>query len=213
MKSAAIAWFLAILFLLSAATALADNAAMPPVQSEQSGHPETLTDAFGAEGAKEIIDSYGAPHEGYVDMTQQSGAGLTEKVTYLYWFVEGARLLPVGTQLEIFDIATSVYARFIVVGVGNHADIVPASAEDVRYLEESRIASSRMHRPVLVAIDGHEQQYAASLFPGGDDDTKHVDYFDGVMCLYFSGSTQKDADEVNPDDEAAIVEAYEFSLR
>lgn len=196
---------LAAILMISSLTSFATPGA-PAVVPEQAGHPEKLTDTFGKDTADAIIDSYGTPARGYTDLTNEPYTPGTEKVSYLYWFKEAVERFVPDTEFGLYDLNTGLRVQMKVVDAGNHADIVPVTQEDADFLRESFIAGSKTIRPVIVIFEN--RQYAAALDPQSDVDAQFVDFFDGVMSLYFSDSTAEDTDTVDPVHRDSILEAY-----
>lgn len=151
---------------------------------------------------------------GIVDYTQEQAqpSGTTGAASgatkTLNWYSEnGAALLKQYPNLTIYDISTGVTWSAKYINGANHADIIPASASDASKIAANKITSNDtktnwQRRSVIVTVNG--EKYAGSMYAVGHGETNYCDYFKGVMCIHFTGSSTHGSDKVDSDHQAAI---------
>ena len=138
------------------------------------------------------------------------------------WFTGGIQqLLPKGAVFEIYDVETEIVWKAKRGTGNNHAEIEPYTAADTAKLCEiygvdtaQEIVDKNLYqrRPCLVTVDG--RTFACSLYgvPHHSDlDTIVDNDMDGVLCLFFTNSTNH-AGAVDSTHEAAIESAYQNAL-
>lgn len=126
----------------------------------------------------------------------------------LDWFATGYDLINKHKDISIMDVKTGVTWRAKYINGRNHADIIPASADDATLLTKNNITGDYVRRPVVVTING--QKYAGSMYAEGHGDTSYCSYFKGVMCIHFTGSKTHGTQKVDSDHQTAVQEALKY---
>ena len=88
----------------------------------------------------------------------------------------------------------------------SHADVIPASESD--YSKIKSFMGSYVRRPVIVTIGG--VKYAGSMYLVAHGDKDYCSYFDGVVCIHFTGSKTHGSGNVDADHQAAIQRALKY---
>ena len=133
--------------------------------------------------------------------TQVSNAKGSQSKT-LDWFSKGKNLIRSNRNIKIYDINTGTTWDAKYINGSNHADIIPASAADAKKITSNKIEGSYMRRPVIATIAG--TNYAGSMYAVAHGETNYCDYFNGVMCLHFTGSQTHSSQKVDADHQKAI---------
>ena len=135
----------------------------------------------------------------------------SSKPVSLDWFSTGQSLIKQNQNISIYDLNTGVVWNAKYINGSNHADVIPASANDTKKITSSKITGSYIRRPVIVTIAGTE--YAGSMYAVGHGETSYCDHFDGVMCLHFTGSQTHGTKRVDEDHQNAIQVALNSEKR
>jgi peptidoglycan hydrolase-like protein with peptidoglycan-binding domain len=120
----------------------------------------------------------------------------------LDWFNGGYNLVHKNRDIAIYDINAGVSWNAKYINGVNHADVIPASASDSNKIASSNITGSYHRRPVIATIGG--SKYAGSMYAVAHGETNYCNYFNGVMCLHFTGSKTHSSGRVDEDHQAAI---------
>ena len=123
----------------------------------------------------------------------------------LDWFGAGFDLIKKNKNITVYDVKTGITWKAIYINGRNHADIIPASAEDTIKLANNKITGDYVRRPVVVTIGG--TKFAGSMYAEGHGTTNYASYFKGVMCIHFTGSMTHGTQKVDKDHQNAIQEA------
>lgn len=147
--------------------------------------------------------------------TMQSTATTTvassgSKARSLDWYGEGYNLISKNKDITIYDLKTGVVWNAKYINGKNHADIIPASASDVKKITGGDIVGSYVRRPVIVTIAGTD--YAGSMYAVGHGETNYCDHFNGVMCIHFTGSQTHGTQKVDADHQKAIETALKATI-
>ena len=101
---------------------------------------------------------------------------------------EVLKILTIGKEVLVYDFYTGYEYKIVRVGGENHADVVPASAEDYKmFLKTFGGSHTWEKRPVVVTVDGHD--IAASVFGALSRKESNSSFIDGTLCFYFHNST------------------------
>ncbi len=129
------------------------------------------------------------------------------KVHELQWFNTGYNLMnSLSGSFSILDCNTGVKWNAKYINGTKHADVIPASASD--YNKIKSFMGSYVRRPVIVTING--TMYAGSMYLVAHGDTDYCSYFDGVVCIHFTGSKTHGSGNVDSDHQAAIKTALRY---
>ena len=123
----------------------------------------------------------------------------------LDWFGVGYDLINKNKNISIYDVKTGITWKAVYINGRNHADIIPASAEDAIKLTNNRIVGDYVRRPVVVTIGG--LRFAGSMYAEGHGSTSYASYFKGVLCIHFTGSMTHGTQKIDKDHQNAILEA------
>lgn len=126
----------------------------------------------------------------------------------LDWYGVGYDLINKYPNITVYDINSGTTWNAKYINGKNHADIIPASKGDADKLTAGKITGSYVRRPVLVTING--TQYAGSMYAVGHGETSYCDYFQGVMCIHFTGSQTHGSKKVDADHQNAIQDALTY---
>lgn len=129
----------------------------------------------------------------------------------LDWFSDGYSLINKNKSITIYDLNSGVTWGAKYINGTNHADIVPASAADAKKITSSKIVGSYVRRPVIVTIAG--VNYAGSMYAVGHGEDNYCDYFNGVMCIHFTGSQTHGSKVVDADHQKAIQVALNSTVK
>lgn len=139
--------------------------------------------------------------------TSSSGSG-SGRVSELQWFNTGYNLINSYPNVTILDCKTGISWKGRYINGTYHADVIPASASDASKLTNNNILGSYVRRPVVVTING--AMYAGSMYCVAHGVTNYCDYFDGVLCIHFTGSKTHGSANVDSDHQAAIQTALNY---
>lgn len=128
----------------------------------------------------------------------------------LDWFSDGYTLINKNKNITIYDLNTGVTWGAKYINGASHADIIPASANDAKKITSSKIVGSYVRRPVVVTIAG--VSYAGSMYAVGHGEDSYCDYFQGVMCIHFTGSQTHGTKVVDADHQKAIQVALNSTI-
>ena len=129
----------------------------------------------------------------------------------LDWFSKGKGLFASGDTIQVKDCKTGYVWTCRVMYGSNHLDVEPLTAADTAAMISAYGGNiTYVRRPVLVKYNGHV--YAGSIYgvPHGDQ-TIIDNNFDGQFCIHFTGSKTHGTDRVDPDHQAAIQEAMNYT--
>ena len=138
--------------------------------------------------------------------SSSSSSSSSGKVHELQWFYDGYNLMNSCSSMSILDCKSGIRWTAKYINGSYHADVIPASAADAAKI--SGIIGSYVRRPVIVTVNG--TMYAGSMYAVSHGETDYCDYFDGVMCIHFTGSKTHGSDNVDPDHQAAIQTALHY---
>ncbi len=126
----------------------------------------------------------------------------------LDWFSTGYALINKNPNIQIYDINAGITWNAKYINGANHADVIPASKADATKLQANNITGSYVRRPVIVSIAG--SKFAGSMYAVGHGSTSYCSYFNGVMCIHFTGSKTHGTGNVDADHQAAITDALKY---
>lgn len=109
-------------------------------------------------------------------------------------------------SFTILDCNTGVSWKAKYINGSSHADVIPASASD--YSKIKSFMGSYVRRPVIVTING--VKYAGSMYLVAHGEKDYCSYFDGVVCIHFTGSKTHGSNNVDADHQAAIQRALKY---
>lgn len=127
----------------------------------------------------------------------------------LDWFATGFTLISKNPNISVYDTLVGISWNAKYINGANHADVVPASKADADKVRAYNITGSYVRRPVIVNVAG--QNYAGSMYAVGHGSTSYVSYFNGVMCIHFTGSKTHGTSTVDKDHQSAIQDALKYS--
>ena len=127
------------------------------------------------------------------------------------WFKGNIQsVFPRGSVVKVIDVATGKAFNARRTGGINHVDAEPATDSDTATMLSIYGGQWSWDRKAIwVVIDG--TYYAASMNGmghGGDPNSGVSNEFEGVFCIHFLNSRTHGTDNVCPDHQAAIKEAY-----
>ena len=138
--------------------------------------------------------------------SSSSGSSST-KVQELKWFNTGYNLMnSISGSFSILDCNTGVSWKAKYINGSSHADVIPASESD--YNKIKSFMGSYVRRPVIVTIGG--VKYAGSMYLVAHGEKDYCSYFDGVVCIHFTGSKTHGSANVDADHQAAIQRALKY---
>lgn len=160
-----------------------------------------------------VIVPYGSVPSGDVKYTEGENNGevvikSSSATQSLDWYGVGYDLINENKNLSVYDINTGVRWSATYINGSNHADVIPATANDSATLSANNITGSYVRRPVLVTIAG--STYAGSLYAVGHGSTSYCKHFKGVMCIHFTGSQTHGSQKVDKDHQSAIQDALAY---
>ena len=136
-----------------------------------------------------------------------NGGSSSGKVQKLKWFNTGYNLMnSISGSFSILDCNTGVTWKAKYINGTSHADVIPASESD--YSKIKSFMGSYVRRPVIVTIGG--VKYAGSMYLVAHGDKDYCSYFDGVVCIHFTGSKTHGSGNVDADHQAAIQRALKY---
>ena len=137
-----------------------------------------------------------------------TGSGTTSSgVQSLDWFNVGFDLINKYKNITVRDLNSGVTWNAKYINGKNHADVIPASESDLQKLTANKITGDYVRRPVVVTING--TSYAGSMYAVGHGETSYCNYFNGVMCIHFTGSQTHGSQKVDSDHQNAIQQALQ----
>lgn len=165
--------------------------------------------SYYSEGGAFVPDSYVPDYNN----TPSAPTGSSGGAQTLDWYGVGFDLINANKDITIYDVNTGTTWSARYINGKNHADIIPASASDASKIAANGITSNDsktnyIRRPVLVTIAG--TQYAGSMYAVGHGTDQFCDYFNGVMCIHFTGSQTHGSGKVDSDHQNAISEALNY---
>lgn len=135
-----------------------------------------------------------------------SGSAAAGSVKELQWFNDGYRLMQSKPTIRILDCKSGISWKAKYINGSQHADIIPSSADEAYKIRN--IIGNYERRPVIVTING--TMYAGSMYAVPHGETDYCSYFDGVMCIHFTGSMTHGSDSVDAAHQSAIREALRY---
>ena len=128
----------------------------------------------------------------------------------LDWYNEGRRLIRNNNNIAIYDINTGITWNAQYINGSNHADVIPLSAADARKIASHKIVGNSARRPVIATIAG--VNYAGSMYAVAHGKTNYCSYFNGVMCLHFTGSKTHGTQKIDNAHQKAIKTALRAKI-
>lgn len=125
------------------------------------------------------------------------------------WFASDIQyIFPVGSSAKVIDVATRKSFTIKRKGGHNHADVEPSTADDTRTMLQIYGGQfSWARRAIWVEING--VLYAASMNGmGHGESTVEGNNLNGHFCIHFQNSRTHETDHIDPDHQAAVMEAY-----
>ena len=140
---------------------------------------------------------------------------------------EAAAAAFAGVELLPWEEAREIYANFTVATVidvrtgkrfqvrryygTHHADSEPYTARDAQVLREIYGGWSWERRPIVVEVGGRRIAASMNGFPHGDGAIGE-NGFPGHFCIHFLGSRIHRTGRIDPDHQAAVLEAAGYSV-
>lgn len=154
-------------------------------------------------------------HEGYMysEFLRPLPNGAID-VEQLDWFTS-RNTLPLNTPITIMDVRTGLLYDISIFSIGNHADVVPVTAQDTATMREAFGGRWCWEpRPVLVFLG--DSVIAASIngMPHGGNGGNTRNNMNGHICLHFTNSRTHNGNRSHErSHQAAVLEAYTWGAR
>lgn len=172
--------------------------------------PKTTDGVKQYQRAKGMTETGVATRELQAQLYNTSTSTGTGFIQSLDWFATGYNLISANKNVTIYDIPSGISWNARYINGANHADVIPASKADATKLVANNVVGSYVRRSVIVTIAG--TRYAGSMYALGHGTTNYCDYFNGVMCIHFTGSKTHGTGNVDADHQAAINAALTSGL-
>jgi len=141
------------------------------------------------------------------ELPQPGEPGAVGQVEMLEWSVVRT-ILPKNTPITVIDVRTGLRYQIISFSHGNHADVVPATADDTAIMRQAFGTWTWTPRPIVVLIG--DRAIAASIngMPHAGTPISNNN-MNGHVCIHFAGSRTHNGNRSHErDHQNAVREAY-----